>query len=74
MTADTPGSFQTRHIGPDTHARDAMLRAIGVPTLDALIEQTIPPGSEAPDRSTCRRPIPSMAICAVSGISRIGTW
>jgi glycine dehydrogenase len=44
MTADTPGSFQTRHIGPDTHARDAMLRAIGVPTLDALIEQTIPPG------------------------------
>src|SRR5215210_7873243 len=44
MTADTPGSFQTRHIGPDTHARDAMLRAIGVPTLDALIDQTIPPG------------------------------
>ena len=44
MTADTPGSFQTRHIGPDTHARDVMLRAIGVPTLDALIEQTIPPG------------------------------
>jgi glycine dehydrogenase len=44
MTADTPGSFQTRHIGPGTQSRDAMLRAIGVPTLDALIEQTIPPG------------------------------
>jgi glycine cleavage system P protein (glycine dehydrogenase) len=39
-----PGSFQSRHIGPDTEARDRMLRAIGVGALDALIEQTIPPG------------------------------
>jgi glycine dehydrogenase len=44
MTADIQGSFQTRHIGPDTAARDAMLRAIGVPSIDALIEQTIPSG------------------------------
>ncbi len=40
----TPGSFQSRHIGPDPDARDRMLRTIGVPSLDALIEQTIPPG------------------------------
>jgi glycine dehydrogenase len=39
-----PGSFQSRHIGPDPEARDRMLRAIGVGSLDALIEQTIPPG------------------------------
>jgi glycine dehydrogenase len=38
------GSFQTRHIGPDRAERDAMLHAIGVPSLDALIDQTIPPG------------------------------
>ena len=46
MTANLniQGSFQTRHIGPDSAARDAMLRAIGVPSLDALIEQTIPAG------------------------------
>ncbi len=43
MNADTPGSFQSRHIGPDEAARDEMLRAIGVPALDALIDQTIPP-------------------------------
>jgi glycine dehydrogenase len=44
MADDIQGSFQTRHIGPDASARDAMLRAIGVPSLDALIEQTIPSG------------------------------
>ena len=44
MTADIHGSFQTRHIGPDPAARDAMLRAIGAPSIDALIEQTIPSG------------------------------
>jgi glycine dehydrogenase len=44
MTSPLPGSFQRRHIGPDEHERDAMVRAIGVPSLDALIDQTIPPG------------------------------
>src|SRR5688500_9768333 len=44
MNADTQGLFQARHIGPDEDARDEMLRAIGVPSLDALIDQTIPPG------------------------------
>jgi glycine dehydrogenase len=44
MHPETPGSFARRHIGPDAAERDAMLRAIGVPSLDALIDQTIPPG------------------------------
>ena len=44
MNESTPGTFQTRHIGPDEFERDAMLRAVGVPSLDALIDQTIPPG------------------------------
>ncbi len=43
MHTDTPGSFQGRHIGPDAREREEMLRAIGVPSLDALIDQTIPP-------------------------------
>ncbi|MBA3295343.1 MAG: aminomethyl-transferring glycine dehydrogenase, partial [Acidobacteria bacterium] len=47
MNASTPGTFQSRHIGPDAAARDEMLRAIGVSTLDALIDQTIPPGIRA---------------------------
>ena len=40
---DRPGTFQSRHIGPDRAAREAMLAVIGVPSLDALIDQTIPP-------------------------------
>jgi glycine dehydrogenase len=37
------GSFQSRHIGPRPHERDQMLKVIGVPSLDALIEEAIPP-------------------------------
>jgi glycine dehydrogenase len=44
MRSHAHGSFQRRHIGPDTASRDRMLGAIGVPSLDALIDQTIPPG------------------------------
>ena len=44
MTDEIQGSFQSRHIGPDASARDAMLRTIGVPSIEALIEQTIPSG------------------------------
>jgi glycine dehydrogenase len=47
MTLENPGSFQSRHIGPDATARGEMLKAIGVPSLDALIDQTIPPGIRA---------------------------
>jgi glycine dehydrogenase len=41
---DLQGSFQTRHIGPDRSARDAMLKTIGVASIDDLIDQTIPAG------------------------------
>ena len=44
MTQDIPGTFPSRHIGPNAREREEMLRAIGVPSLDALIDQTIPPG------------------------------
>ena len=52
MTTKTPlaprtsnrDAFQHRHIGPNAAAQDEMLRAIGVPSLDALIDQTIPSG------------------------------
>ena len=47
MTQENPGSFQSRHIGPDAAARDEMVRVVGVPSLDALIDQTIPPGIRA---------------------------
>ena len=43
VESDRSGSFQSRHIGPDAAARERMLAAIGVPSLDALIDQTIPP-------------------------------
>src|SRR5688572_16052987 len=41
-------SFQSRHIGPDPAARDQMLQAIGVPSHDVLIDQTIPPDIRLP--------------------------
>jgi glycine dehydrogenase len=34
--------FQSRHIGPDNEELDAMLRVIGVDSLDTLINETIP--------------------------------
>jgi glycine dehydrogenase len=34
--------FQSRHIGPDEAERDAMLKVIGAPSMDALIDQAIP--------------------------------
>jgi len=36
-------AFEARHIGPDVAARTRMLAAIGVSSLDALIDETIPP-------------------------------
>jgi glycine dehydrogenase len=39
---DTFDAFQHRHIGPDPAEQEAMLRAIGVPSIDTLIDQTIP--------------------------------
>jgi len=37
-----PEPFQTRHIGPDADEAAAMLKAIGVSSMDALIDQAIP--------------------------------
>ena len=36
-------SFAARHIGPNAAEQRAMLDVIGVPTLDALIDEAIPP-------------------------------
>src|SRR4029453_19557585 len=44
MTIETPGNFHSRHIGPNKAQQREMLQAIGVPALDALIDQTVPPG------------------------------
>ncbi|HEY7286838.1 MAG TPA: aminomethyl-transferring glycine dehydrogenase [Vicinamibacterales bacterium] len=35
-------SFQSRHIGPDEAERDAMLKVVGAPSMDALIDEAIP--------------------------------
>ena len=36
--------FENRHIGPDSAERNSMLKAIGVNTLDELIDKTVPAG------------------------------
>ena len=35
--------FQSRHIGPDEAERDEMLKVVGAASLDALIDEAIPP-------------------------------
>ena len=49
LRIDDPDAFQNRHIGPDSAAREEMLRAIGLPTVDSLIDQTIPLGIRLPE-------------------------
>ena len=36
------GSFVSRHLGPRMEDQNAMLRALGAPSLDDLIERTVP--------------------------------
>ena len=43
-SALSPGAFASRHIGPGAAERQAMLDVIGVPSLDALVDEAIPPG------------------------------
>jgi glycine dehydrogenase len=38
------GSFESRHIGPRAHELPGMLRAVGAASLDALIDEVVPPG------------------------------
>jgi glycine dehydrogenase len=38
-----PDSFASRHIGPRRADHDAMLRAVDAPSLDALMDEAIPP-------------------------------
>jgi glycine dehydrogenase len=40
----TSERFQSRHIGPGPDERDAMLKVIGAPSLDALMDESIPAG------------------------------
>jgi glycine dehydrogenase len=41
-TRDAHDRFQDRHIGPSAAERTRMLATIGVPSLDALIDEIIP--------------------------------
>ncbi len=42
MNLDATDFFAPRHIGPRPHEREAMLRTIGVASLDALVDEAIP--------------------------------
>ena len=38
-----PERFRSRHIGPDESERDEMLKVVRAASLDALIDEAIPP-------------------------------
>ena len=67
MNPDVTGSFQSRHIGPRPHERDAMLQVIGAPSLDALMDEAIPASirlkapPSAPSRSASTSSSPGSA-------------
>jgi glycine dehydrogenase len=42
MSIDRPDKFEQRHIGPDEQQVASMLRVIGVPSLDSLVNAAIP--------------------------------
>ena len=42
MSQESPNSFASRHIGPRPAERDAMLHAVGAPSLEALLAEAIP--------------------------------
>jgi len=42
------GSFEGRHIGPQSEEQQQMLQAIGVKSLDQLIDETVPAGIRSP--------------------------
>ena len=54
MPVDPPESFQHRHIGPRAADLDDMLEVVRAPSLDALIEETIP----EPNRLTAPLDLP----------------
>ena len=62
MNLDANDFFAPRHIGPRPEERDAMLRAIGVASLDALIDEALPASIRRRSRSICRRRRASSSI------------
>src|SRR5579872_56863 len=42
VALEHPDRFVLRHVGPDAAAVEEMLRVVGAPSLDALIDETIP--------------------------------
>ena len=47
-TLEQRDEFISRHIGPSTDDVGAMLAVIGAPSLDTLIDQTVPPAIRLP--------------------------
>jgi len=48
MNRDLTGSFESRHLGPRPHECEAMLKTIGVASLDRLMDETIPSAIRLP--------------------------
>ncbi len=48
LSAAAEGSFISRHLGPSAEDIKVMLKTIGMPSLDALMEAVIPAGILAP--------------------------
>jgi glycine dehydrogenase len=64
MNLDATDFFAPRHIGPRPDERDAMLRTIGVASLDALIDEAIP--------ASIRRPAPLALPAAETEFQYLG--
>ncbi len=56
--------FIARHIGPSSEDIAAMLAAVGAPTLDALIDETVPPAIRLPAAPALPEPRPEAKALA----------
>jgi glycine dehydrogenase len=54
-------TFSERHIGPDDHETSVMLAKLGYPSMDAFIENTVPPGIRVSPESIDNTSIPVLS-------------
>ena len=70
---DASDWFAPRHIGPSADERQTMLDAIGLRSLDALIDEVVPPSIRLPQPLGLPAPESEHQYCAVSRASPAAT-
>ncbi|NEP14002.1 MAG: aminomethyl-transferring glycine dehydrogenase [Symploca sp. SIO2C1] len=68
---DSTDAFVNRHIGPDAKEIEQMLKILGIPNLDALIEQIVPQAIRQPE--PLKLPVAQSEYAAVATLKAIAS-